>query len=249
MNALTVHAQPKGALMSAQSNCTLEWPFFEADYWTSVQGILGVSKGRHRVYFVAPTTLGCGPGAWVLRHYYRGGWIGRFNRDWFLGTSIEASRPYKELSLLAQMRALGLPVPRPIGGRVSLTWGGYRADLLIERIPDTQTLTQRLRHSPLSSIDWQSLGHQIRRFHDCGINHTDLNTHNILIDAQGNFWLIDFDKCDQRPCGAWQQDNLNRLARSLSKEKALAQKQGLAWHSDAPTDWANLLAGYQKRSG
>lgn len=54
--------------------------------------------------------------------------------------------------------------------------------------------------------------------HDLGINHTDLNIHNILMDEQEKFWIIDFDKCFQQSGESWKQGNLERLKRSFEKE-------------------------------
>ena len=79
----------------------------------------------------------------------------------------------------------------------------------------------------------------IRRFHAAGIDHTDLNIHNILLDDAGQSWLIDFDKCSRRAAGDWQQANLARLQRSLRKEKG--KQPSLHWDE---SHWAMLLSGY-----
>ena len=52
-----------------------------------------------------------------------------------------------------------------------------------------------------------------------GVNHTDLNIHNILIDDKDKVWIIDFDKCHQASEGRWRELNLERLKRSFLKEK------------------------------
>ena len=57
----------------------------------------------------------------------------------------------------------------------------------------------------------------LARFHRAGLDHADLNAHNILLDAAGNPWLIDFDRSRRRADGSWRQSNLDRLARSLAK--------------------------------
>ncbi len=35
---------------------------------------------------------------------------------------------------------------------------------------------------------------EVRKMHDAGVNHTDLNIHNILLDTTKRV-IIDFDKC------------------------------------------------------
>jgi 3-deoxy-D-manno-octulosonic-acid transferase len=76
--------------------------------------------------------------------------------------------------------------------------------------------------------------------HALGVDHTDLNCRNILLDAAGQPWLIDFDKCLRRPDGPWTQANIDRLQRSLRKEQA--KHLGLHWQD---ADWQALLEGYR----
>jgi tRNA A-37 threonylcarbamoyl transferase component Bud32 len=76
--------------------------------------------------------------------------------------------------------------------------------------------------------------------HNAGVDHSDLNCRNILIDAQDKVWLIDFDKCQRRGAGHWRAKNLERLKRSLRKEQA--KGAGLHWSQG---DWEELLAGYE----
>ena len=94
----------------------------------------------------------------------------------------------------------------------------------------------------LTAVQWQQLGAVIARFHQYGVYHSDLNCHNILLDSNGGFWLIDFDKCGLRQAGDWQQANLARLLRSLQKEQGL--HAGFAWQI---TQWPALLQGYNQQ--
>jgi predicted Ser/Thr protein kinase len=79
----------------------------------------------------------------------------------------------------------------------------------------------------------------LRRFHDAGLDHADLNAHNILLDSRGDFWLIDFDKARLRAAGGWREGNLQRLERSLRKLQGLSPR--FCW---TQADWAELRAGY-----
>ena len=195
----------------------------------------GSSSGRGEAHF-----LSFGGRAMVLRPYRRGGLIGRFNRDFYLRTGLEQSRAFQEFSLLQSMRIDGLPVPRAIAARVSPRGLFYRAALVTERIPEARPMEEMLREAPLAVDVWHQAGAVIRRMHDAGVDHTDLNCRNILIDTDAQVWLIDFDKCQKRPSGAWAQANLDRLERSLNKW------HGLQWQAH---DWEALCAGYAKSDG
>jgi 3-deoxy-D-manno-octulosonic acid kinase len=56
------------------------------------------------------------------------------------------------------------------------------------------------------------------RFHKFGLNHVDLNVHNIIIGADGEIYLIDFDKCYLTKRQAKFKLNLKRLERSIRKD-------------------------------
>lgn len=203
--------------------------------WLQAEGKLrGTSQGRNSAYFLHHDGLDM-----VLRHYYRGGLIGRVNKDLFLRQPVAKSRAMAEFTLLAWMRGQGLPVPRPVAARYSGAGLFYRADILLETIPDSQPLADRLLDAPLEAETWQRVGAAIAQMHGAGVLHSDLNCRNILIDGHGQIWLIDFDKCTRRPAGAWAQDNLARLHRSFTKEAAA--QTGLHWNAE---NWAQMLEGY-----
>ena len=139
------------------------------------------------------------------------------------------------------MRADGLPVPRPVAARMQRTgrWR-YRADLIVERLPGTRTLSEQLaageRPSP---AQWQRIGAAIRRLHEASIDHVDLNAHNLLVGDDGQVWIIDFDRCRVRGGQGWKGGNLARLRRSL--RKLGRQHPGFAFDE---ADWPALEAGY-----
>jgi len=88
---------------------------------------------------------------------------------------------------------------------------------------------------------WQRLGAAIRRLHAAGVDHVDLNAHNLLVGDDGRVWIIDFDRCRRRGGQGWQAGNLARLQRSLRK---LARLQpGFAYDE---ADWPALTAGYAR---
>jgi 3-deoxy-D-manno-octulosonic-acid transferase len=217
--------------------------YFQPEYWQHQNLVTGQSTGRNTVWFVRQDN---GQAA-VLRHYYRGGLIGKLNKDWFWPEPVKRSRAMSEFSLLWQMRLWGLPVPRPCAALYQQRGLGYSADILIERIPDTTDLAHLLQQRSLSSVEWRQLGALIARFHQHQVYHSDLNCHNILLDQQGQFWLIDFDKCAVRGVAdfadqSWKQHNLQRLLRSFTKEKH--QLPVFHWQ---PEQFAELELGYQQQ--
>ncbi|HSG54185.1 MAG TPA: 3-deoxy-D-manno-octulosonic acid kinase [Paracoccaceae bacterium] len=204
--------------------------------WLKQTGRLtGTSTGRNTAWFLRHEGR-----EMVLRHYWRGGMVGRIVKDLYLREPVDRSRAMREFTLLDWMHGQGLPVPRPVAARFSPFGPWYRADLLMERIPDTRPLADCLAEGPLSDRDWMRIGAVIARFHKAGVHHSDLNCRNILLDGAGGIWLIDFDKCERRPQGGWAQENIRRLERSLIKEKGKVPE--LFW---TDPDWGALLEGYR----
>ena len=182
------------------------------------------SGGRGQAWFVEIDGL-----SGVLRKYMRGGFIARLVRQTYISLSFENTRSVKEWRLLQWMKEQALPVPQPIAASVC-RWPFkvspfYRAQILVQRIPNVQTLDQLLAQRALSAAEWQSVGECIREFHNAGVYHADLNANNILRDAKGKVYLIDFDKGELRninaKTNAWMQENLQRLKRSLLKQQRI----------------------------
>ena len=132
---------------------------------------------------------------------------------------------------------LGLPVPRPVAAAWRRDGLWYRADLVTQRIPSATPLSSRLAQR--EEVDWRGIGAMLWSFHAAGACHADLNAHNIMLDAAGALWLLDFDRGRFRDAGSWREKNLARLERSLRK---------IARDPDAPpfssAGWGMLLAGY-----
>ncbi|GGX72809.1 3-deoxy-D-manno-octulosonic acid kinase [Tateyamaria omphalii] len=176
----------------------------------------------------------------VLRHFHRGGLLGRVNRDLYLRIGAAHSRALREYDLLREMLSEGLPVPLPVAARYVPFGPFYRADIITQRIPNARPLQEVLEDRALSTALWYKIGAHVRTLHDHRVFHSDLNCRNILLDTDDEVWFIDFDKCDKRPPGTWEQGNLDRLRRSLRKTKA--NMPAAQWHE---RDWADLLAGYE----
>lgn len=162
--------------------------------------------------------LDCAGQPCVLRHYYRGGLIGRLLSDQFLWLGESMTRCFREWLLLEQLFNMGLPVPRPVAARYQHSGFIYRADLITARLPGVESLAARLAHGGVSAEIWVRVGECIARFHAAGVWHADLNAHNVQIDAADRIFLLDFDRGRIRSAArGWQQSNLARLHRSLTK--------------------------------
>jgi 3-deoxy-D-manno-octulosonic-acid transferase len=215
-------------------------PLFDPAWWQSQQAVTGHSVGRNTVYFVREASAETD---WVLRHYYRGGLIGKLNKDWFAAVPVACSRALAEFRLLLWMRQAGLPVPAPVAARYQRRGFGYSADILLERIPQSLDLFHYLQQQALPLAQWQQLGVLVAQLQQAGVYHSDLNCHNILLDAVGQFWLIDFDKCARKPGTDWWPEPVARLHRSLQKELGLRA----IFHFTAQ-DWQAFLLGYQRQA-
>lgn len=190
---------------------------FDREYWREQGALHEVAGGRGSVCFLR--TPG---GAWVWRHYRRGGLVGRFVADAYLWAGAARTRSFAEWRLLARLHGLGLPVPAPIAARYVRTGLVYRADLITEELPNARTLAEAMSTARLSPDLWRAVGSTIAQFHRHGVRHADLNAHNILLceAAMPPMYLIDFDRGRICPRGAWEQDVLARLQRSLQKVSA-----------------------------
>ena len=131
-----------------------------------------------------------------------------------------------------------LPVPEPIAASYLRRGLSYRAWILIERLPDVRSLADLVAESP-ADAPWEQTGRLIARFHRAGLDHADLNAHNILFDSLGKGWLIDLDRGQLRiPETRWRARNLARLERSLLKLRGARAPEAVA------EDFARLRRSY-----
>jgi len=208
---------------------------FEPQFWAARGELLAAGTGRGAVWFVAS-----GSRSWVLRHYRRGGFMARISLDRYFWTGEWRVRAFAEYRLLARLVRRGLPVPTPVAARYQRDGLRYRCDLIMLRIADAMPLSSVLAEAALSKSAWRAIGATIARLHHSGVDHADLNAHNILLDRNGTVSIIDFDRALVRSRGPWTSGNLRRLRRSL-------EKVSRQWPSDRFTAaaWASLLAGHE----
>ena len=213
----------------------IEYVSFNSQVWARRSAIVGFAEGRATTFFIQHQGRD-----FVLRHYQRGGLVAKISSEHYLWLGLKFSRPWREWVLLEKMQEKGLPVPIPAAIQVERKGIFYRADIMMHRIPHSRTLMKILMTEELSEGYWITIGSVIRRFHEEGVYHSDLNANNIMLDDGGRGYLIDFDKCGfRKPRLKWQKENLLRLKRSLNK---ILKNEDIFYFSDE--NWRSLLRGY-----
>jgi 3-deoxy-D-manno-octulosonic acid kinase len=213
---------------------------FTAAGWPHAEVLTGAlrSGGRGNTLFVGNV-----PRQFVLRHYMRGGLIGKFNRDSYVFSGEDLTRPFMEWRLLDKLAANNMNVPRPAAARFCRRGTFYTADIITVRIPDVVSLSEYIAVEDRGEEFWRSVGAAIWKFHEAGVYHADMNAYNVQIDKDGDIWMLDFDKGALRSPGKWQQETLSRLHRSLVKVLGLDPKLHFR-----TADWDILLEGYFEAS-
>ena len=204
---------------------------FDAQSLEAQGAIEGQARGRAEAYFLRFKDRRL-----VLRHYRRGGLPRHISNDRFIWPGLCCSRPWRELTITARLRELGLSVPVPYGGHIQRLGLSYTADIITEQIPGTRSLAD-LAVGDMPDAIWSEVGRVIRRFHDANVHHADLNVRNILIDNRLKAWLIDWDRGHLHAGAAMKARSLARLRRSFSREPALA--------SAADSGWPTLIEAYE----
>ncbi|MBZ2170178.1 3-deoxy-D-manno-octulosonic acid kinase [Marinobacter sp. F4216] len=223
-----------GYLVAPSFEASFEEGWFDPDFWGDLAD--PVSKGgRGAAWFIHAAA-----GDLLLRHFCRGGLPGRFLRRDYVYTRVSQVRSFVEFRLLRKLYSQGLPVPEPIAAGYQRHGSVfYHASILMRRIPNAIPLSDHAGFSDMGV--WQDAGACIRRFHDVGVYHADLNCMNILVSDQ--IYLIDFDRGRIISGGKgsdWKKANINRLKRSVEK---------LLGHLDASLReqlWESLLSGYRR---
>jgi 3-deoxy-D-manno-octulosonic acid kinase len=208
---------------------------FDPEFWRARDELQDAAGGRGSAWFIAS-----GARHWVLRHFRRGGFIARFSRDAYVWTGEAKVRSFAEWRLLESLVQRGLPVPKPVAAGYSRAGLRYRCDLITQRIADAEPLSAVLGRGEVSESIWHAVGSAVARLHRAGVDHADLNAHNILLDGKGAVSVIDFDRGRLRAPGTWTSRNLRRLQRSLDKiSRAMPRGRYTAAH------WQSFMAGYR----
>jgi len=179
--------------------------------------------------------LGAPPGRWFVRHYRRGGALGRLLGDRYLRVGLP--RPFREVRASEAARARRVPTPRVVAAVTYLHGPVYRADLAVRWIPEAIELGDLLfdpeRRGLSGAADrkeaLREAGILIRRLARAGIQHRDLNAHNILLRWSGGApeaYVVDLDRCriTEEPAPGAIPGMRARLIRSIRK---LERREGL----------------------
>jgi 3-deoxy-D-manno-octulosonic acid kinase len=200
-------------------------PLHYGDRATAVQ-----AGGRQAAWFVEGDY-----GHGVLRHYRRGGMVARLSQQRYVWLGEARTRSFMEFQLLESLFAQGLPVPAPLAAAYWRRGLSYEAAILVQRLPDVQPLALLL-HEPV----WIEAAQAIARMHQAGVWHADLNAYNILMDARGKAWIIDFDRGRQGGVSAYgRRRNMDRLRRSLEK---VAGPAGVAFFDKLDESYRRSMA-------
>ncbi|MBI4539825.1 MAG: hypothetical protein HY704_10000 [Gemmatimonadetes bacterium] len=167
-------------------------------------------------------------GAWVIRHYRRGGAVARLLADRYL--RVGTLRPLREISASVELRRRWIPTPAVVAVVLYPAGPFYRADIATVRVPCARDLAEVLFVEPSGPREERLLacraaGDLLRRLAECGVLHGDLNAKNILLEWTAwppRVHLVDLDRCRfVERVSPWQRERmLRRLRRSLRKWEA-----------------------------
>lgn len=180
----------------------------------------------------------------VLRRYRHGGLLA-----WLTGTLyLGPERALSELRITASAEASGAPVPHvvclalwPVAGPL------WSALIGTHEYGDARDLLEVLSamDDPRSRRDLaRRVGTAIGKLHDCGVEHRDLQVHNILsVGPEQRIVVVDLDNASFHvpgpvPAGR-RADNLGRLVRSIVKNGLWESRVGRR-------EVAAFLGGYTK---
>jgi 3-deoxy-D-manno-octulosonic acid kinase len=155
----------------------------------------------------------------VVRPYRRGGLPARLLHDTYFGWN---PRPFRELCVTAALRARGAPVVEVYGAavvwRIPACYRGWLATRYVDGARTFWEWAAAARSASAGGQVFRDIGRAIRRLHDCGARHPDLNANNILLAPSAGVLFIDFDRARLAAGnGAAPVRDLDRLWRSLRK--------------------------------
>jgi 3-deoxy-D-manno-octulosonic acid kinase len=190
--------------------------------WAAAQHDARSMRGRGAAYAVLT-----GEGAWVVRHYRRGGMVARLLADRYL--KLGTGRPLTELHASSLARARGVRTPEVVA---AIVYGAgpllYRGDLATRLVPGGQDLADAVLGRGRGAMDeraaaWRAAGELLRDAFAGGVIHADLNMRNILVQSTPDgtvAHLIDLDRAvigETAAGDAVRRRMLARLHRSRAK--------------------------------
>jgi hypothetical protein len=186
--------------------------------WAGRESGREVFHGRGEAYGVA---LGGVPA--VVRHARRGGVVARLSEDWFFGPP----RFLREILVARALAEAGVATPEVLAGVAYAAGLGNRADVATARAEGRDLAAVLFGDAPPTGPGRATLlaavGRLVRRLHDAGYVHPDLQLRNLLVTvgepAGPAVMLLDVDTCRRfaRTRDAKRRANLARFYRSWEK--------------------------------
>jgi 3-deoxy-D-manno-octulosonic acid kinase len=191
-------------------------------------------QGRGAVHVLATPR-----GEIVAKRLSRGGVLGALLRDLY----FDERRPLREAQAAEELAARGCATPRVVAARATRSAPGlWSLEVATARVPSEGDLLAVLRARGAGRELAEATGRTLRRAHDAGLRHRDLQVKNLLVPA-GFFGprapaqrpalvILDLDRCD---VGAPLDDDeriasLARFVRSLAKHGLLLRPGPVARH-------------------
>ncbi len=181
--------------------------------WAAAQPGRFTFTGRGDTYGV---TLG-GVAA-VVRHAWRGGLFGPLLGDRYFGRP----RLYEEFSWSRRLGVAGIPTPAILAGVWYRSAAVHRADVATARVEGRDLAALLFGEAPPAGAARAALfgavGRTVRRLHDAGCVHPDLQLRNVLVaGTPPEIWLLDLDSCRDATGPDDREANLRRFRRSWEK--------------------------------
>lgn len=153
-------------------------------------------------------------GRGVTRRCRRGGLARYWSRDAYFAVN----RPFREWRVHTYLYESGFPVPEPLGVCWRRTGFWYRGAIATRHVEAIDLGAFAASMEVNRDAVLRRVGETIRRMHDLGVYHADLQIHNVLI-AGDAIYLIDFDNARRGgPVSKVRRlQNLLRLRRSFDK--------------------------------
>jgi 3-deoxy-D-manno-octulosonic acid kinase len=168
----------------------------------------------------------------AVRHYWRGGLIGRFVRDLF----FDPRRPFRELDLYDEALAAHVPTLEPLGAVARRTGLFWRFDLVTRAVDGAADLgalfASGLAGAPPARrrAVLRAAAAAVRALHEAGIEHADLNLRNLLAvePKEGGapaVLVIDLDRARRRGAPLPERARLANLLRLYRSARKLSEKE------------------------
>jgi 3-deoxy-D-manno-octulosonic acid kinase len=159
------------------------------------------------------------PGGLLIRHCRRGGALGGLlgDRHW------SPKSAWDEMRISEKLLREGVDVAEVLGVRAEKRGLAWRLDVVTRTIENAATLRDLIAgEAPrgFPAVPVAAVAAAVRRMHDSGLWHADLNLQNILVTRDGDVRIIDLAGSKvKRPLPERARlDNLARLYRSLEKQ-------------------------------